>query len=186
MKAALYFIVASLLLYSCKPGGGKSSVTDNSAEISNEIRTGVDVGERAPELVFESPSGEKIALSSLRGKMVLIDFWASWCPPCRAENPNMVRTYKQYKDKTFKDGNGFTIYSVSLDRSKENWVAAIEKDGLEWESHVSDLKWWESVPAAIYGVTQVPSNFLLNGDGIIIAKDLHGHFLSDKLHALLK
>lgn len=186
MKAALYFIVASLILFSCKAGGGKNSAVDTSTEISNGIKTGTDVGERAPELVFESPSGEKIALSSLRGKMVLIDFWASWCPPCRAENPNMVRIYQQYKDKTFQDGDGFTIYSVSLDRSKENWVAAIKRDGLVWESHVSDLKWWESVPAAIYGVIQLPSNFLINGDGIIIAKDLHGHFLADKLNALLK
>ena len=186
MKAALYLIVASLILFSCNAGGGKSSAAGISAEMSNKIKTGTDIGERAPELVFKSPSGEKIALSSLRGKMVLIDFWASWCPPCRAENPTLVRIYKEFKDKTFQDGDGFTIYSVSLDRSKENWVAAIKKDGLEWGSHVSDLKWWESVPAAIYGVTQVPSNFLINGDGIIIAKDLHGNFLADKLNALLK
>jgi thiol-disulfide isomerase/thioredoxin len=186
MKAALYFIVAPLILFSCKAGGNKSSVAGTTAEISNEIKTGVDVGERAPELVFESPSGEKIALSSLRGHLVLIDFWASWCAPCRAENPNMVKIYKHFKDKTFQDGDGFTIYSVSLDRSKENWVAAIKRDGLEWESHVSDLKWWDSAPAAIYGVSQIPSNFLLDGDGIIIARDLHGNFLADKLNTLLK
>jgi thiol-disulfide isomerase/thioredoxin len=186
MKAALYLIVASLILFSCKAGGDKSSVASTSAEKSNGIKTGIDVGERAPELVFKSPSGEKIALSSLRGKMVLIDFWASWCAPCRAENPTIVRIYKEFKDKTFQDGDGFTIYSVSLDKSKENWVAAIKRDGLVWESQVSDLKWWESVPAAIYGVIEIPSNFLINGDGIIIAKDLHGHFLADKLNALLK
>ena len=186
MKAALYLIVASLILFSCNAGGGRSSTAGTQAEVSNVIKTGTDIGERAPELVFKSPSGEKIALSSLRGKIVLIDFWASWCPPCRAENPNMVRIYEEFKDKTFQDGDGFTIYSVSLDKSKENWVAAIKRDGLVWGSHVSDLKWWESVPAAIYGVTQVPSNFLLNGDGIIIAKDLHGHFLADKLNTLLK
>jgi len=186
MKAVLYFIVASLILFSCKAGGGKSSVTGTSAEMSKEIKTGIDIGEKAPELVFESPSGEKIALSSLRGEMVLIDFWASWCAPCRAENPNMVKIYQQYKDKNFQDGDGFTIYSVSLDKSRENWVAAIKRDGLEWESHVSDLKYWDSVPAAIYGVISIPFNFLINGDGIIIAENLHGHFLADKLNALLK
>jgi len=186
MKAALYFTVGSLILFSCKAGGGKSPVAGTSAAIPQEIRTGVDLGERAPELVFESPSGEKIALSSLRGKIVLIDFWASWCPPCRAENPAIVKIYQEFKDKTFQDGDGFTIYSVSLDKSKENWVSAIEKDGLVWESHVSDLKWWESVPAAIYGLDGIPSNFLIDGDGIIIARDLHGHFLADKLIALLK
>jgi hypothetical protein len=101
------------------------------------------------------------------------------------ENPNLVRTYLHYKDKEFQNGNGFTVYGVSLDRQKEDWTAAIEKDGLVWEFHVSDLKGWKSVPAAMYGVMQIPSNFLINGDGIIVAKNLRGEFLEQKLKELL-
>lgn len=186
MKTLLYLIIASLFLLSCNSRNKEGSVTEAPAELKNGVRTGINIGERAPELVFESPTGEKISLSSLHGRLVLIDFWAAWCSPCRYENPNLVKTYHQYKDKEFVNGEGFTVYGVSLDRNKEDWVAAIEKDGLEWESQVSDLKWWESVPAAMYGVTQIPSNFLIDGDGIIIAKDLKGDYLNNRLKELLK
>jgi thiol-disulfide isomerase/thioredoxin len=187
MKTILYLLVTSFILFSCNSGGGdKGSVTKASHEKSSKISTGINIGERAPELVFKSPAGEKISLTSLRGKMVLIDFWAAWCPPCRAENPNLVKTYQHYKDKAFQNGNGFTVYGVSLDRKMEDWTTAIKKDGLEWESHVSDLKGWKSAPAAIYGIEQVPSNFLIDGNGIILAKDLRGQSLDDKLNQLLK
>lgn len=186
MKINTLIFATALFLIACSSGKGEknSSGTDNPA--SEEVRTGINIGERAPEMVFKSPEGEKIALTSLRGKMVLIDFWASWCSPCRIENPNLVKTYRHFMDKEFANGSGFTIYGVSLDKSKEAWVGAIQKDGLEWESHVSDLKGWQSVPAAMYGVMGIPMNFLIDGEGIIVAKGLRGEYLDNKLKELLK
>jgi len=146
---------------------------------------GIQVGNKAPELKFKSPDGVEYSLSDLKGKMVLIDFWASWCSPCRRENPNVVRAYNKYKDKNFKNGNGFTVYSVSLDRSKDAWVNAIKADGLKWKYHVSDLKHWQSEGARIYHVRGIPTNFLINGDGIIVAKNLRGSKLETVLSQLV-
>ena len=188
MKRVVYLIVASLLVLSCTITNGRSAGDETKSTLNNTVLAGaeVGVGDPAPEMVLESPDGKQIALSSLRGKMVLIDFWAAWCPPCRRENPKLVKTYLEYKDKEFINGTGFTVYSVSLDRKKEDWIAAIEKDGLVWESHVSDLLGWKSAPASLYAVTGIPMNFLIDGDGIIVSMNLRGSYLDSKLKSFLK
>ncbi|WP_460553561.1 redoxin domain-containing protein [Hymenobacter daeguensis] len=138
-------------------------------------------GTEAPEINLPTPEGKTLALSSLRGKYVLIDFWASWCGPCRQENPNVVKAYNQFKDK----GKGFTIYSVSLDQDKAKWEKAIASDNLTWH-HVSDLAGWNSVAGAAYGVKSIPASFLLDPQGKIIAKNLRGEALAAKLAEVLK
>ncbi len=128
----------------------------------------------APELNLPTPEGRNVALSSLRGKYVLLEFWAAWCRPCRMENPNLVRTYNKFKNK------GFEIYAVSLDRERLDWLNAIKQDGLNW-IHVSDLQFWNSTAAKIYGVQSIPANFLLDKEGKILAKNLRGSDLEKKL-----
>jgi len=139
-----------------------------------KINAIIGIGATAPEIALPNPDGDTIALSSLRGKYVLIDFWASWCRPCRVENPHLVENYKKYHDK------GFEIYQVSLDKKKEAWVNAIKQDKLNW-LHVSDLQYWNSAPAKIYKVEGIPASFLINRQGKIIAKNLRGDVLEAKL-----
>jgi len=137
----------------------------------------VDIGQIAPDFSQNDPSGKPIALSSFKGKYVLIDFWASWCRPCRAENPNNVAMYKKYNKK------GFEIFGVSLDNNKENWEKAIKDDGLTW-AHVSDVQGWKNAVAKIYGVNSIPHTVLLDKEGKIIAKNLRGDDLKAKLEEL--
>lgn len=146
------------------------------AELSTQLK-GTSEGQPAPDFTLNDVSGKPVSLSSFKGKITLIDFWASWCGPCRAENPHVVAAYEQYHDK------GFDILGVSLDEDKAQWEKAIQKDGLVW-TQVSDLKGWSSSAAALYGVQSIPSNFLLDKDGKIIAKDLRGDALEAKLKTL--
>lgn len=141
-------------------------------------QSAVSTGQVAPEISLPTPEGELMKLSDLRGKVVLVDFWASWCKPCRAENPNVVRMYNKYKDQ------GFEIYGVSLDRTKDAWLKAIEKDGLTWH-HVSDLKFWNSEAAQTYGVRGIPYTVLLDKEGKIVAESLRGQALEDKVASML-
>lgn len=160
--------------------GLKKDHADNGfvAHLQQKLAASLKEGSLAPEIEMKDPQGNTRKLSDLRGNIVMVDFWASWCNPCRRENPNVVKLYHKYHSA------GFEIYSVSLDKDKASWLRAIESDGLVWPNHVSDLRGWTSSGGATYGITSVPSTVLIDKQGRIIAKNLRGPDLERKLKEL--
>jgi peroxiredoxin len=136
-------------------------------------------GMAMPDIALNDPSGMERSLSDLRGKVVLVDFWASWCGPCRRENPNVVRAWQAYKDK------GFEVFSVSLDKDVSKWQRAIDQDGLIWSNHISDLRGWNSVVTGLYGISSIPHAILIDKEGTVVATHLRGSQLEAELEQLL-
>ena len=167
-RTFLLFILAVLLM------AGSEFKTASAQQI------GLEIGNVAPEIRLPSIKGDTIALSSLRGKLVLIDFWGTWCSPCVEEQPELARLYGKYKNATFSKGKGFEIYGVSLDSKKTTWENGITSLHINW-IQVSDLKFWRSPVAKAYNIQALPYNLLIDGKGVILAKGLHGAMLEREI-----
>jgi thiol-disulfide isomerase/thioredoxin len=151
----------------------------NSFAMQESGASSIGIGQPAPDIALTDPNGKIYKLSDLKGKVVLLDFWASWCGPCRKANPSVVAAYNKYKNK------GFTVFSVSLDKDRQKWMDAIKQDGLVWDNHVSDLKFWDSQPAALYGVHAIPQQFLIDKQGKIAAAPQAGAGIEEQIEKML-
>jgi peroxiredoxin len=176
MRSGFLIVFCFIILFSCNQKNKGNEHDQSSIVDSNAV--GVEIGMLAPDIELPSPEGKMISLKSLRGKYVLVDFWASWCPPCRDENQHTVEIYNKYKGKDFE------IYGVSLDNKMERWKNAIQDDGITWVQ-VSDLKYWDSPTAAMYGINGIPFTLLLNKEGRIIEVNIFGSDLEEKLESLI-
>lgn len=145
---------------------------------------GLEIGNKAPEIKLPTPVGDTIALSTLRGKLVLIDFWATWCSPCAKEQPELGKLYNNYKNAEFTNSKGFEIYGISLDSKKTTWQNFISNNNIDW-IQVSDLKFWSSPVAKLYNLQELPYNLLIDGNGIILSKNLHGEDLEKEIKKYL-
>ena len=159
IKVALIALVLSLGIYGC------TTINETGTTSNSSDNIGYKVGQIAPDMELKSIDGTSMKLSDLRGKMVLVDFWASWCKPCRMANPHVVKAYNDYKDKEFKNAKGFTVWGVSLDRGEAGWKKAITEDKLSWETNFLGTQ----AIAKQYGVRSIPAQFLIDGNGVILA-----------------
>jgi thiol-disulfide isomerase/thioredoxin len=171
-KTRLLFTLAGLLIF-----------FSTYAQIPRE--SGLHIGNILPDVTLNDINDQALNIETLRGNIVFVDFWASWCAPCRRENPVIVETYQYFANKDFKDAEGFKIFSISLDKNKEDWQKAIADDKLSWDHHVSDLQGWRSQAAKKYKVRAIPMNYLIDQNGVIIAKNLRGEQLKETLENLL-
>ena len=174
-----FFLLAKEMFDELSDEVKTSSLGKNLSKMLS-ARSATDIGAKAPDFSGPTPNGETLSLKDALGKVTILDFWASWCKPCRIENPNVVRVYEKYHDK------GLNIVGISLDKStqKERWLKAIEDDNLTWQ-HVSNLQFWQEPIAQQYGVRSIPATFILDENGVIIAKNLRGKDLEDKMAELL-
>lgn len=171
--AGLYKLIRDALI-------GKWPENEFVQHLDSRLRTTLLPGMEAPDIEMTDTQGNIRRLSDLRGKVVLIDFWASWCRPCRMENPNVVRLYRLYHYK------GFEVFSVSLDNNRDAWLKAIEDDHLTWPNHVSDLRGWSSAAGRLYGIQSIPATVLLDRDGKVLARNLRGQELENKLKEIFE
>lgn len=164
---------AALLLFAC--------LVLCTSSCLNQPKDNLINGNLAPNISIPDSSGKKVDLKSLQGNIVLVDFWASWCKPCRQENPYLVQVYDEFKDKEFQGAKSFIIYSVSLDSDKDHWLKAIQQDNLHWPLQLSELNGWKSSAVEAYKINAIPTNFMVDQNGTIIGRDMR----SDDIYKLL-